>query len=155
MAMPIENSRRMFFAVAAILSLAAPVHAVKPQPPVTVVCDTVGAKGDTFHAACTVAVSGPPPVSVRLAAAQDKGTLITSSQAESANGIGKWTIVFEAHGQKPIPVLFDAHYPDGTSIRVVGTYDPYGVTANQKALIPAGVVKDKKGGGKVKEYPSN
>ncbi|MBI5637454.1 MAG: hypothetical protein HZA03_05730 [Nitrospinae bacterium] len=153
--MPMKNNRRSFFAAAVIIALAGSAHAVKPQPPVTVVCDTVEAKGAAFQAACTIAVSGPPPVSVRLAAAQDKGTLITSSQAESASGIGKWVIVFEAHGQKPIPVLFDAHYPDGTSIRVVGTYDPYGVTAKQKALVPAGVVKDKKGGGKVKEYPSN
>lgn len=153
--MPMKNNRRSFFAAAVIFALAGSAHAVKPQPPVTVVCDTVEAKGATFQAACTITVSGSPPAYVRLDVAQDKGTLITKSQAESANGIGKWIIVFEAREQKPIPVLFDAHYPDGTSIRAVGIYDPYGVLAKRKTEIPAGVVKDKKDGGKVKEYPSN
>ncbi len=150
-----ENSRRVSFAMA-ILALAVPAFAVKPQPPVAAVCATVDQKGFVYTAECRVETHGDHiPAHVRVSATQEQGTLIVKSQAQSANGIGKWTIVFEAHEQKPIPVYFDANYPDGTTTHVTAIYDPHGVLTKPKTGVPTGVVKENKGGGKVKEYPSN
>lgn len=151
--MQIKYGWRLFFA-AAILAVAVPAYAVKPQPPVSVVCNTVDHQGFVYTAECRVEAHGDHiPASVVLSSVQDKGTLIAKFSAETTNGIGKWSIVFEAHEQKPLPVYFDARYPDGTTIRVTVIYDPYGVLAKPKSA-PAGVVKGNKGGG-VKEYPSN
>lgn len=153
--MPIKDSWRLFFA-AAILALAVPAYAVKPLPPVTAVCNTVDQKGFVYTAECRVEVHGEHiPASVNLSSMQDKGTLIAKYSAEVTNGIGKWTIVFEAHEKKPLPVYFDARYPDGTTIRVSAIYDPYGVLTKPKPDAAIGVVKGNKGGGGVKEYPSN
>lgn len=152
--MPIWNDRRAFLA-AAILALTAPAYAVKPQPPVTVDCHTVDQKGLVYTAECRVeAHGGQAPANVALSPVQEKGTLIAKYTAEAANGMGKWTIVFETHEKTQIPVYFDAHYQDGTAIRVTAIYDPYGVLATPKSGVPVGVVKGSKGGG-VKEYPSN
>lgn len=153
--MPAKNSWCLLFA-AAILAAAVPAYAVKPQPPITAVCNTVDQKGFVYTAECRVEAHGDHiPAGVNLSSVQDKGTLIAKYSAEVTNGIGKWTIVFEAHEKKPLPIYFDAHYPDGTTIRATAIYDPYGVLTKPKSDAPAGVVKGKKDGGGVKEYPSN
>lgn len=149
-------SRALLFLVPALMLFSGAARAVKPQAPVTVSCDTTGHQDFVYTAECRVAVNGDHiPDYVRISAMQDKGTLIAKYKPENSNGIGKWIIVFEVRGQKPLPVLFDVHYPDGTVIRAVGTYDPHGVMAKRKDSHPLGVVKDKKNGGGVKEYPSN
>ncbi len=150
------NSRHLFFSAVAILALMAPAYAVKPQAPVTVVCSTVDQKGFVYTAECHVEAHGDHfPADVRISSLQDKGTLIVKYNSENTSGLGKWIIVFEVHEQKPLPVLFDVHYPDGTMIRATAIYDPLGMLTKPKTGAPAGVIKGKKGGGGVKEYPSN
>ncbi len=156
MAMRLVKNRLLSLSAAAIIMFAAPAHAVKPQPPVTVVCSTVSNKDFVYTAECLVESHGDRiPAHVSLTSMQDKGTLIAKYNTAATNGLGKWTIVFEAHEQKPLPVYFDVHYPDGTVIRATGIYDPYGVLAKPKSIAPSGVVNKKNGVGGVKEYPSN
>ena len=146
----------MLLAATVIAALAVPAYAVKPQPPVTVACQTVENKAFVYTAECSVEAHGDHiPANVRISSMQDKGTLIAKYKAENPNGIGKWTIVFEAREQKPLPVYFDALYKDGTTIRVTGLYDPYGVLTKKQSSAPAGIVKGTKNGDNVKEYPSN
>ncbi len=150
------NVRQLFLAAAVIFVLAVPAHAVKPQPPVTVVCTTVDHKEFVYTAECLVVAHGDrTPANVALTPLQDEGTLIAKYHTEAAHGLGKWTIVFEAREKKPLPVYFDVHYPDGSVIRAIGMYDPYGVLAKTKSVAPSGVVGKKKGSGGIKEYPSN
>lgn len=148
--------RALFLLVSILVLVPGAARAVKPQAPVTVNCETIGHKEFVYTAECRVEVNGEHiPDYVRMSAVQDKGTLIAKYKPENANGMGKWIIVFEARGQKPLPVLFDVHYPDGTVIRATGLYDPYGVMAKQKNATPLGVVKEKQDGGGVREYPSD
>ncbi len=129
-------------------------YAVKPKPPVTVKCITTGNQAFIYEADCTVAANGPQlPVYVRLSTMQDNSTKIAKYEQKASNGIGVWHFVIEARDQKPYSILFDAYYPDGTLVRAVAVYDPYKVL--KKPNLPAGVVKQKKEGGAVKEYPSN
>ena len=148
--------RAFFLLFSAVLLFSGAARAVKPQAPITVSCDTKSHQNFIYTAECRVEVNGEIiPDYVRISTMQDKGTLIARYKPENTNGIGKWTIVFEAREQKPFPVLFDVHYPEGTVIRAAGMYDPYGVMAKRKDSVPLGVVRDKKDGGGVKEYPSN
>lgn len=139
----------------ALAAFAGNAWAVKPLPPVSVKCQTVSSQHHIFKADCAVSVADDAPVrDVRLSTMQDGGTFVASFKAPP-RGVGKWEIVFEMREKKPCTVLFDAFMENGAVFRASAIYDPYGILAQKAKESVTGAVKEKKGGGKVKEYPSN